>query len=288
MLTHFHQNTSSLIFSAAISTFDSLPTGTLVWATIGGFLVFAGLIFEKLAELLNDRFGGGWHPHKKLENFGWIILMIGIFIEIADAGFTANDVWQARQLADPRNANISEATATVVFFVSGNDFKPLTNWDARWIARMTPCESNLDLAETHGLATSFIFDTLDSESFVKDEGILIVGRSMDVGTPVGMRFKSYNFRSLRGWKTSAREIDNVNLLRIDINFLPHETEILGGSADLVFNNNLQKHFVLYPQSDTNLLHGTVGHPYMMVATNFDEKFYDDYRRATNTPILFHY
>jgi hypothetical protein len=85
-----------------------------------------------------------------------------------------------------------------------------------------------------------------------------------------MRFRSFNFRELHGFGivTPAREIDEVNLLRMDINFLPQGTEIVGGRVDLVINDVLKKQFLIFPQIDTNPADGSVGHPYIVIATNF--------------------
>src|SRR5476651_312244 len=93
----------------------------LFWATIGAIIVLVGLLLEKFAEWMNDRFlGGADKPHKTLELVGWCLLMFGICIEIADAGWSANETWETRQMAiknDPRNATISEINATAILVI---------------------------------------------------------------------------------------------------------------------------------------------------------------------------
>lgn len=85
------------------SSTSSLPIGevsVLIWATIGGILVFVGLAVEKFADWMNDRYLGGTEkPHQSLETTGWCVLMFGIFVEITVAGWSANDAWQTRQMA---------------------------------------------------------------------------------------------------------------------------------------------------------------------------------------------
>ena len=80
----------SHFFATVSSPPSEMQLSVLIWATAGGIAVFVGLVLEKMAEWMNERFlGGSEHPHKKLGETGWIILMIGIAIEILDAGITA-------------------------------------------------------------------------------------------------------------------------------------------------------------------------------------------------------
>ena len=72
----------------------------LIWATIGGLLVAGGLIIEKFADWLDGRFLGGYKAHKALELSGWWILLLGILVEIADAGWTAHEIKKAESMAD--------------------------------------------------------------------------------------------------------------------------------------------------------------------------------------------
>lgn len=71
----------------------------MAWATIGGLVVAGGLAIEKFAEFLDERFLGEYKAHKRLELAGWWILMLGIWIELADAGWTAHEIRQAKEIA---------------------------------------------------------------------------------------------------------------------------------------------------------------------------------------------
>jgi len=71
-----------------------------VLATIGGLAVLGGLALEKFSDLLNDRFVGGYKPHKWLSEFGWVILMIGITIETGIAGKSAISEWKTTHKVD--------------------------------------------------------------------------------------------------------------------------------------------------------------------------------------------
>lgn len=73
----------------------------MIWATIGGICVAFGLIIEKVADWMDEKFLGGYRVHKGLEFFGWNVLLLGIFIEIADAGWTAHEVWQNQPSRQP-------------------------------------------------------------------------------------------------------------------------------------------------------------------------------------------
>jgi uncharacterized membrane protein YidH (DUF202 family) len=99
--------------------------GVLFWATIGGIVVFIGLLLEKFADWMNDRFLGGEHkPHKILELIGWCVLMFGIFIEVAVAGWSANDAWQTRQMTirnAPENLPIKSIRAEVNLLFRGTN-----------------------------------------------------------------------------------------------------------------------------------------------------------------------
>jgi hypothetical protein len=66
---------------------SSSESSSWVWpvlASIGGFVVFVGLLIEKAADWMNERYVPleEYEPHKALENIGWTLLMIGILAEI--------------------------------------------------------------------------------------------------------------------------------------------------------------------------------------------------------------
>jgi hypothetical protein len=134
MPTHFIQNESSFFFSAAIVSIGSDPIWLLILATVGGAFVFFGLIFEKTADWMDERFLGEWKSHKTFWNVGWVILMVGIAIEIADAGFAANEGWQTRQIAiknNPLNQPVVNVAATLELSI--NATQELTTNLCAWL-----------------------------------------------------------------------------------------------------------------------------------------------------------
>jgi len=250
--------------NSASASWLSWTVLTSLLASIGGVLVFCGLWMEKKAgkkEYLNvDDF----RSQKLKAERGWQILMLGIGLEIVTAfALTVRGELEMKQTRtnvaniDPRNANISDMSASAILFVKGRDFNDLTNWDARRVARMTLCKNDVSRSQN--------FDTLNADNFTKKDFIVLIGGFSD-SREYGIRFHSFNFNAARGVETPVKAIDDVNLLRMDINFLPHGAEISGGAVELVVNN-IHKMFNVFPQADTNPPDGTPGYPYMVIATN---------------------
>lgn len=82
-----------------VSSLFEGDTASMAWATLGGAVVALGLAIEKFADFLNERFLGGYKAHKCLESAGWWVLMLGIWVEIADAGWTSHEIMLAKQIA---------------------------------------------------------------------------------------------------------------------------------------------------------------------------------------------
>ena len=82
----------------------------------------------------------------------------------------------------------------------------------------------------------------------------------------GIRFNSFDFRAFAGEETPVRGIDAVNVLRMDLNFLPAGTQVTGGGVELIVND-IHIMFKVTPQVDTNAPDGRPGFPYMVLATN---------------------
>jgi hypothetical protein len=249
-------------------------------ACIGGLLVFWGLVKEKLADREIFPNIEDFRRSKNMREAGWRILMVGIGFEIITAfASTWRGEAEIRQTRineakiDPRNANISDMAATAVFTVKGYNFNALTNWDKRWVARMALCNGDrTKFPSSSAIFNPSEFDVLDAESFVCDDPVAIFSakEGIFVGTPCGLRFRSFNFRALNNLEKSAKSIDNVSLLRMDLNFLPAGSEISGGLVTLTVNDSIKKRFMILPQIDTNEPDGRVGHPYIVFATNFDQ------------------
>ena len=260
MQTHLIQNESSYYLSAAISSIDSEPIGLLVLATIGGILVFIGLIFEKLAEWMDERFLGEWSAHKKFGEVGWIILMIGIAIEIADAGFAANESWQTRQIAiknAPANQLISDISATVQFRVNKTDFVELPRYgDLTRAADLWLIEPpTADVVAANG--GRFNGDTMWDLMAGTDLPILSTEHSISYSEQKGEQKYFMQFRFDEVWaelglqkmKKRVNELNRVNVLRISVKYLPHDLEIIDGSVKLVVNDSVLKTFQIPRQKN---------------------------------------
>lgn len=188
--------------------------------------------------------------------------MIGIAIEIADAGVAANDGWQTRQIAinnNPRNANISYLYATALLQVKGTQFNDLTNWNPNRVALIRLCQNDV----RHILN----FDWMDADTYKRGEYHNMFDAA---GRGYAIRFQSWGFLPGMGIKSKVKDLDAVNLLQMEINFLPRGAEITGGGVELVANN-LHKVFAILPQTDTNFPDGTPGFPYIVMATNWDKE-----------------
>jgi hypothetical protein len=85
-----------------------------------------------------------------------------------------------------------------------------------------------------------------------------------------LRFHTEAFAAMiagSGLEAPVKEISNVNFLCINLNFLPKNSEILGGTAEILVNGNIRKMFRIFPQIDTNPPDRTPNFPYTVIATN---------------------
>jgi len=239
-------------------------------AISGGVLVLRGLWIEKKADKEEYLDVDDFRSSKLKSKRGWKMLMWGIFVETAVAGiFAAKDGWEIRQIEinaaknDPRNQNISDMSATAILIVMGTDFNDLTNWDSSRVARMS-------LWKNERMGTTL--NTLNADNFTRNDFRVLFGNpNASNSREYGIRFHSFNFMAFNGLETPVKAIDDVNLVRMEINFLPHGSKIAAGGVDLVVNN-IHKIFQIFPQIDTNSpVSGTPGSPYMVIATNVDHE-----------------
>ena len=104
---------------------------------IGGILVIVGLAIEKFADWLNERYlGPPPKPHSWVGNIGWLFLMAGIAIEIADADWTTHEISRAKEVAarnDPLNQPAQSAQVLIVLWTEGiNDTVSTRDPTALW------------------------------------------------------------------------------------------------------------------------------------------------------------
>lgn len=115
---------AALVGSASFIRSASFFSAVLI-ATIGGLLVFLGLWIEKESEVEEKNlsaFACAVRMSKLKSGIGWWVLMAGIMIEIADAAWTTNELWETRKIAirsDPLDAPINSVSAMVKLKVKG-------------------------------------------------------------------------------------------------------------------------------------------------------------------------
>jgi hypothetical protein len=221
-------NESNFFLSVAISSVDSEPIGLLIWATIGGVFVFFGLIFEKLAEWMNERFSGGWNAHKKLEDFGWVVLMLGIAIEISDAGFAANEGWQTRQMAiksDPNNQPIAFVSAQAILIQEGTKRRAVDP------LRMGACNIRIGTSDETNfwISGGMIWNLKCSSS-----------QTIDRDDPNGKNTEwILDFKQdlmVPQFNGLVKDSTKWDTMKLDAAFLPDDVLILGGTLRLTVNS----------------------------------------------------
>ena len=212
----------------------------LFWATIGGIAVFIGLLLEKFAEWVDERFlGGTYKPHKTLESIGWCVLMLGILIEIGVAGWSANDAWETKQAAiknDPLNQPITSVTARAWLWVistNGLDFVPrkfpknafvtlkfgnAEHLNKSWPECILACKSAEHSNLTNGWPETTWVLEFDQNSFP--------------GPANEFELEPKSARYINGWDT----------VELDAIFLPKGTEIAVGSITVTVNSAVEKRF----------------------------------------------
>jgi hypothetical protein len=212
-------------FSASSSYSEVLSA--FVWATAGGIAVFAGLVLEKMSDWLNDRFVGGYKPHKWIEEIGWWVLMVGIVIETAVAGNSAIEQWKNDPLKNP----IADASATVRFLVAVSSYeKPFFKTDTDDIV---------------GWRSSIIFfeGTNSTDTVLQlmaSQNDLVVFRA---GLPPKLRCQLQfhadplmDFVNVDGKQNfPAEKLNNVASFVLSIPQIETNAEILSGSVVLVAN-----------------------------------------------------
>jgi hypothetical protein len=254
----------------------------------GGLIVLVGVIGELIFEY--GKWPGDENRRGKLKRTCGLLLILGLVLEIpesaqlrklaADANERAAKLekqaanarletvrlekWIAETSAnvtniDPRNAPVSDMSATAILIVMGTDFNDLTNKDMHGrVATMSLWNNDKQVAP---------FDSLNANSFTRNDFWVIIGNPNSSNSrEYGIRFNSFNFRAFNGLETPVKAIDDVRSVRIDTFFLPHGSRIAAGGINLVVNN---RHKLF--QIDTNRSNfENPGPPYSIFATNIDE------------------
>jgi hypothetical protein len=113
--------TVAMSFAVVLCLWKSSSVSSLLVAGIGGLYVILGLWIEKDADEDKEKFPSKFAVAKRLvkcrSKIGWWILIVGIGIEIADAGWTAheiNETNKAQHDADPRNLPINSISGYAI------------------------------------------------------------------------------------------------------------------------------------------------------------------------------
>src|SRR5208282_5658559 len=205
-------------------------------ASVGGLAVFWGLALEKCSEKEQDSDVADLRSSKAKAKLGEKLVRWGVFAETVLAFILAiseglNAIKTANVIAksDPRNANISDMSATAILIVMGTGFNDPTNKDIHGrVATMTLWNNDKEAAPV---------DSLNSDSFTRNDFSVLWGNPNSSNSrEYGVRFHSFNFRAFNGLETPVKAIDDVRFARMDIYFLPHGSVIAAGGVDLVVNN----------------------------------------------------
>jgi hypothetical protein len=177
--------------------------------------------------------------------------MFGILVEMVDGGLTANDIWQARQMAaknDPWNQPIADMCADVSIHFAPVNFE--TRQATPWLADFSCIGTNPDVLVNLGEFSAMISDSFSIEVF-SDE------KSNEVYRKYLLHFRKLpntEFTDLivktpgiGVFTATAKDVNQVAGLMMRLFFVPHDVEIVGGSVILQINGELRKYFVILPQ-----------------------------------------
>lgn len=221
-------------------------------AMIGGAIVFRGLWLEKKATKEWYESAADLTSSKLQAERGWKWLMVGIAIETLVAGaIAARDGWEIRQIKiyeamnDPLNRPISDISVIVRFTVNKAEFSELPRYGGPAAAEawlMEPPGTNVTIGRQYlnywyraGMTELPILTTDHSISFADGKGARIYIMQFHLGEWVeGL--------SIEAKAHPVKELENVNVLRVDAKYLPHDLEILDGMAKMVVNDTVVKIF----------------------------------------------
>lgn len=228
-------------FLSSFASWFEGDSASVAWAMAGGVIVALGLIMERFSEWLDEKFLGGYKAHKKLDVWGWRILMFGICIEIADAGLTA----QSLNRLDPKNLPVLNINAFAVLRVKGTEFPDLTQWDSS--ALSTNWGSKRATLTFCGNAPNSILSSMPS--MIADDFGTGTGFSNSREYFLNFHMESVSAAIYLPLQSASKSFGAANFISLDVKFLPPQSEILGGYAFVVVNNSLGKLFRIYPQKD---------------------------------------
>lgn len=249
------------------TTIPSVEIGILIAAMLGGAVVVFGLIVERFAEWLDDRFIPQYKAHKWLEDCGLGFVILGIVWEIVVGGWAANDAWQTKQMAiknDPLNQPIARISAIVSFRVKETNFLENPTWgNPTRVASIAFCNSNFVAGNEVVVASQIYF--LDADDFDRygEEKTpqYVLHFHVETDTESFDPFNKYLANKNVGWL-----INTMHFLDIETKFLPQNAEILDGQA-VVMVNDRQKWYNVPAQKDLDPNAGRIGYGYVVIASD---------------------
>jgi hypothetical protein len=251
-----------------------------ILAALGGEIVFLGLWIEKEANECEKKehisnFLDEERSIKLRSKIGWGILMVGIGFEVLTAtGLAIRDDVEIRVANanaiknNPLNKPISEILATISFSVKESEPHEVPKWGRPTVAIMFLCESNMSLL------TNIFYSGTTLPSLEADKlDLYFDGKTMLY--IISFHQEGYSTMLQREDKRSvAWALEHTHFLWIMTKFLPHDAEILNGSAVLTINAGPKKWFVIPPQQDLEPNSGTYGQTYNLVASNLLTEYED--------------
>jgi|ERR1700722_9488606 len=239
--------TSSWLWAASVISF---------FAAIGGLVVLRGLWLEGYSHPESFKDIEEQRGHHKREGKGIKWVFWGVALEVLVAfGMTFKEGWEAHKTAieiarnSPFNQEISDITINAVFNVKNSNVPYLGNELATWVSlsERGPRNSNSPVFMTLG-----DFGLLCSETIRQ-------GTHQEIGNDYTIY--SIQFRPLRqftipsgGFEITNRQpvtahmvLDRIHALMFHIEFLPKNSEIVGGGAEMVINGTFRTTFNVYPQ-----------------------------------------
>ncbi len=247
-------------------------------ASLGAMAVAYGLWLEMFGEKdlyadINDFRKSETRAHTGLQWVFW-----GVIAEMA-LGFVvaAWDGWEAIQ-NDPMNRPITDISALVTFRVNRQDVLEVPHFGGPSVATLGLIEPQgnppFPLLAHNPKLNGLLNATAAGFSLPRLEADKFSTPTMDSrpGTRAYfMRFHISDWSAIdESWmQRQAKQIDNVQVARIDVKFLPQDLQILDGSIKIIINSTVRKSFQIDPQLDNDeypMINPNTA-PYVIIATN---------------------
>lgn len=238
------------------------------WASVGGAIVFVGLAFESLGDKKWYKNQSAFNKAKKFKFLGEILVLAGVFVEVVIAGWVARIEWYA----SPENQPVSDVVARVTIETTQSE----TNMERIFtIKSWQIVQANIVFNSTN----NFIVQNLNLYASVHDIAPYVTGgisASNDVvlnrthGFGYEIRFQHLEWPPQFPKVTlpTVREfIDNFQNIEILTDFIPTNTQVVGGHGWVQINGGIQKEFEIHYQTPKWSEIG--GGDSVVIVTNFD-------------------